>query len=139
MLAAQVCLTVLVFMNKVSFASSGTDAAVNDNYDRLSYGFCVFCSPDDCQNDFEDYLAEKNSSDERAETMADLDLTKRFTLPHLTDFTTVEEYAHRGVTKDECLAGSLVALVPFVYLLLWQVHFLIVAKTYHEAGKFANK
>ena len=132
-------MTVLVFKNKIIFATSSADAVIDDNYDRLSYGLCVFCSPDDCQNEYEDYLAVKESSDEPAETIADLDLTRRFTLPYLTDFTTVEEYAHRGVTKDECLTGSLVALLPYIYLLIWQIHFLVVAKTFHEAGKFANK
>ena len=47
-LAAQVCLTVLVFKNKITFAYSGADDVVDDNYAKLSYGLCVFCSPDDC-------------------------------------------------------------------------------------------
>ena len=57
----------------------------------------------------------------------------------MTNYTTVEEYAHLGVTKDQCQTGSLLALLPFVYLVVWQAHFLVVAKTYNEAGKFAHK
>ena len=129
--------------DKVSLAPSSSDRAVGDNYDRLSYGLCVFCSLDECQNEFEDYLEEKNAAAAGEEgdefVVTSKDLTKRFTLPAMTNFTTVEEYAHLGVTKDQCLAGSLLVLVPFVYLILWQVHFLLVAKTYNEAGKFANK
>lgn len=129
----------LVFTNRVVIPLSDRGAAVGENYDRLSYGLCVFCSPGECQNGYDEYLAMKNSSDEPTQSVADINLTKRFTLPYLTDFTTMEEFAHLGVTRDECLAGSLVALVPFVYLVVWQAHFLAVAKTFHEAGKFANK
>ena len=56
-LMSQICLTLLIFKNIISFSSSRADEqAIDDNYDRLSYGLCVFCSPDECQNGYEDYL-----------------------------------------------------------------------------------
>ena len=136
-------MTLLVLKDKVSFAPSRSELAVGENYDRLSYGLCVFCSPDECQNEFEDYLEEQKAltADEEGDQfiVTREDLTKRFRLAATTNFTTVEEYAHLGVTKDQCLAGSLLVLVPFVYFIVWQAHFLLVAKAYNEAGKFAHK
>ena len=100
---AQIALTVLVFDNKVSLASRNEDQSIGDNYDKFSHGLCVFCPPDECQNQFEDYLEAKNVIEtDKSEFLSDIDLTKRFTIPNFTNFTTVEEYAHMGLTKGEC-------------------------------------
>ena len=96
LICAQMALTVLIFNNKISFLASGADWAVDDNYDRLSYGLCVFCRPSECQTEFDEYLLHKSDLQKQKE---DLNLSSVLKWPNLTNFTSVNEYAHAGVSK----------------------------------------
>ena len=125
-------LTVLIFNNKISFLASGADWAVDDNYDRLSYGLCVFCRPSECQTEFDEYLLHKSDLQKQKE---DLNLSSVLKWPNLTNFTSVNEYAHAGVSKDQCLVTSFLVLIPFVYLILWQVHFIGVVRNVYKTNK----
>ena len=60
-----------------------------DNYDRLQYGFCVFCKPSDsedsCQAQFEEF----------GQTGENTNFWRFFnTFSNLDGFSTVEDYAH---------------------------------------------
>ena len=50
-------------------------------------------------------------------------------------FNTVEQFAHQGLSKEQCTYASLLSLLPYAYWLLWQLHFLLVVKEYWEHGQ----
>ena len=53
-------------------------------------------------------------------------------------YQSVEEYAHMNLSEGACMVATvLVTVVPYLYLFLWQVHFYMVCKSYHERGKLA--
>ena len=57
----------------------------------------------------------------------------------MTNFTSAEEYAHQSITEDQCFFASFMILIPFVYLIIWQIHFAIVVRCAYEEGKIHDE
>ena len=56
------------------------------------------------------------------------------------DFETVEDYAHLKLSRDTCYYATIgVTIFPMIYYFLWQVHFFMVMKSYHERGLLATQ
>ena len=104
------------------------------NYNKLGYGFCVFCDPSKadggCKTDFEAYKAG-NPVDNY------FDFIGR--LADSGEYKTVEEYAHQGLDKTQCTYASMLSLLVYLYWFLWQLHYTLVVKAYWEQGKFVNE
>ena len=39
------------------------------------------------------------------------------------------------MSKEQCTYASLLSLIPYLYWLLWQLHFMLVVKEYWEQGE----
>lgn len=53
----------------------------------------------------------------------------------MATYETLEQYAHQGLTKEQCTYASIISLIPYLYWLLWQLHFVIVVKEYWDRGE----
>lgn len=57
-----------------------------------------------------------------------------------TPILDVNDYAHLGISPDTCFYSlSIITFISVFYIFLWQIHFFLVVKNYHERGKLAMR
>ena len=97
------------------------------DYENLDNRNCLFClDPLDCQADFESNFKFSKYED--------------IVFNHTSTYYNVTEYAHRGIPGETCMIIQSVALLVIASpYLLYQIHYIMVAKNLHQLEQFKTE